>query len=89
MGKKARLRKERQELGISGKALKRMKREGKMAAYRKDGEDTLVFYNPVKRLTQGKVYKSKDGMTVLQDTMNQYAAYIKQMKEEKEEKNEL
>lgn len=85
MGKKARLRKERQELGLSGKAFKRMKREGRMAVFQKDGEDTLVFYNPVKRLVQGRIYKDKGGMEVLQDTMQQYAAYIKQMKEKKDE----
>lgn len=89
MGKKTRLRKERQELGLSGKALKRMKREGRMAAFQKDGEDTLVFYNPVKRLAQGRIYKDKGGIEVLQDTMKQYAAYIDQMKKAKEKKDEL
>lgn len=89
MGKKTRLRKERQELGLSGKALKRMKREGRMAAFQKDGENTLVFYNPVKRLAQGRIYKDKGGIEVLQDTMKQYAAYIDQMKEAKEKKDEL
>lgn len=85
MGKKSRAKKERKEMGYSGKELKNLKRKSHAVSYETtDGH--MQAYNPLKTLVQGKVYKDETGFDVLNFTVQKYAAYMQaNMEKNKEE----
>ena len=85
MGKKSRLKKERQEMGYSGKELKQLKKKAHPALFETaDGHSQA--YNPLKSLIQGKVYKDETGFNVLNYTVQKYTAYMMATKEKSENK---
>lgn len=75
MGKKSRAKKEKKEAGFNGKQLKDMRRRGKATAYANRNGD-MQYFNPVKKLVKGDVYKDITGLNVLNYTVQQYAAYM-------------
>lgn len=77
MGKKSRKKKEMKEAGFSGKQLKDMRRRAKTTAY-SDPKGNMVCFNPMKKLVKGDVYKDTTGLSVLNYTVQQYAAYMQQ-----------
>lgn len=85
MGKKSRTKKERKEMGFSGKEIKQLKKKAQPALFEAaDGHSQA--YNPLKNLIQGKVYKDEAGFNVLNYTVQKYTAYMMAAKEKSENK---
>lgn len=80
MGKKSRAKKQRAELGLTGKQLKDMKRKSHVTAF-SDPDGNMVCFNPMKKLVNGEIYKDETGLSVLNYTVQQYAAYMQQQRE--------
>ena len=89
MGKKSRTKRERRAENISGKMLKKMRREAKPGLIVcQDGHSQL--FNPVKKLAQARIYKDETGNVMMNQAVQQYASYMRQQmdnyKKEKESK---
>lgn len=87
MGKKSRRKKERRIENINGKMLKKMRRESNIGLITcQDGHDQL--YNPVKKLEQTRLYKDETGQTMMIQTVQQYAAFMRQQMDKYKENKE-
>ena len=77
MGKKSRNKRERRAENISGKMLKKMRRESETGLITcQDGHTQL--YNPVKKLAQARLYKDETGRVMMNQAVQQYAAFMRQ-----------
>lgn len=89
MGRKSREKRERRRDEISGKMLKKMRRESETGLIAcSDGH--LQLFNPVKKLAQNRLYQNETGSVMMQQVIQQYSAYMRQQmdnyKKEKEGK---
>lgn len=94
MGKKSREKRKRRADEISGKMLKKMIRESDIGLITcQDGHTQL--YNPVKKLAQSHLYKDETGQVMMNQAIQQYAAFMRQQMDKykenkaKEGENEL
>lgn len=71
----------------SRKLLKQMLRESKPEPFEINGK--IVYFNPLKKILNGEMYKSKDGIAVTQEMVHKYEEFLKAMfeKRAKELKN--
>ena len=77
MGKASRNRKNKDGYLPGSKALmKKMIRESKPEPFVIDGK--VVYYNPLKRLMEGDIYKTTDGKEVTKEMVKQYETFLKQ-----------
>ena len=77
MGKASKKRKKSNGFLPGTKSLmKKMVRESKPEPFVIDGK--VVYYNPLKRLMEGDVYKTADGKEVTKEMVKQYETYLKQ-----------
>ena len=89
MGRKSREKRERRRDEISGKMLKKMRRESE-TGFIACSDGHLQLFNPVKKLAQNRLYQNETGSVMMQQVIQQYSAYMRQQmdnyKKEKEGK---
>lgn len=92
MGRKANEKKIKRAMGISGKEYKKVRKSAKLTFYDTgkvdaDGNKIWIALNPLKRIIQGKPYKSEIGQKVMGQEAVRYATFLNKIAQKKQKKD--